>query len=501
MSTYKRDFHTLKRELLASGKKFVDEDFPANNRSILEHSVLPGDLPDKKVEWKRPNEIVKLRDPDGQPRFVSGAYSRADLDQGKLGNCWFVAAASVLVTGPRSQFERVVPADQSFLPGEYAGIFRFNFWWYGEWTEVIVDDLLPTNGTRLIYCKNRQEPDEFWCALLEKAYAKLHGSYEALDLGKLATALVDLTGGVSEIIRIFEKYKVPRNFFNDLMKNMQMNSFLTGSIKRRSGGRMRNGLYQGHGYSITGLIKIPYDGKIEKLMRIRNPHGRREWNGAWSDESPEMKRLSSDVKAQYNMEAIDDGEFWMSYDDFIKNFDQVQMCHIEPDLVGRNLAADAGKNNWNMTQYHGEWKKGVSAGGCGNSPYQDLQWINPQYHVQLKDPDVTDNEFRCTVVVSLMEKETEENKRIAIGFDIFKVRNPPDGPMSENEKLTERELIFKGKYGTYQHYREVVKRFSLFPGHYVVIPSTYKPYEEAKFLLRLFTEQSAISEMIYRRGR
>ena len=31
----------------------------------------------------------------------------------------------------------------------------------------------------------------------------------------------------------------------------------------------------------------------------------------------------------------------MSYDDFIKHFDQVQMCHIEPDLVGRNLATDA----------------------------------------------------------------------------------------------------------------------------------------------------------------
>ena len=50
-------------------------------------------------------------------------------------------------------------------------------------------------------------------------------------LGKIATALVDLTGGVSEIIRITEKYKVPKNLFNDLVKNMQMNSLLTGSIK------------------------------------------------------------------------------------------------------------------------------------------------------------------------------------------------------------------------------------------------------------------------------
>lgn len=58
------------------------------------------------------------------------------------------------------------------LCGMYTGIFHFNFWWYGRWVEVIVDDFLPTDGYRLVYASNREEPNEFWAALLEKAYAK-----------------------------------------------------------------------------------------------------------------------------------------------------------------------------------------------------------------------------------------------------------------------------------------------------------------------------------------
>ena len=91
-----------------------------------------------------------------------------------------------LISVYQRQFRWIVPVVNGSLPSQqnfehgYCGVFRFRFWHFGDWVEVLVDDRLPTYKGRLIYLHST-DPSEFWAALLEKAYAKLYGTYESLQ--------------------------------------------------------------------------------------------------------------------------------------------------------------------------------------------------------------------------------------------------------------------------------------------------------------------------------
>ncbi|XP_046337551.1 calpain-B-like isoform X1 [Haliotis rufescens] len=473
-----QNYEEIKRNCLARRTLFEDPEFPAESSSLYYSQP-----PKRRVEWKRPKEICP------NPQWIDEGASRFDVVQGELDDCWMIAAVASL-TCDQKLFSRVVPPDQSFQHG-YCGAFRFRLWYQGEWLDVVVDDRLPTYRGQLIYMHSDTQM-EFWSALLEKAYAKLHGSFESLKGGSAHEAMEDFTGGLAEVFSLKEW---PANLLQIMLKSHERSALMACSIDYDGQTvdqhhRLDNGLIVGHAYSLTSIRQIDVDGSGNHvtLVRVRNPWGNdKEWNGAWSDRSQEWERLPQHKKESLGLTFDDDGEFWMNLFDFLSHFSELEICNLDPVC---NESAVSVKR-WEVTTHTGSWVKHVSAGGCrGNHP--ETFWTNPQFRVTLTDPDETDDEDECTVIVALLQKDRRKKRQegvdlLQIGYIIYQLKNNHQGPLDKNFFLYNASVA---KSPPFINRRETCGRHKLLPGNYVIIPSTFNPNQEGDFLLRIFTEKA-----------
>lgn len=53
--------------------------------------------------------------------------------------------------------------------------------------------------------------------------------------------------------------------------------------------------------------------------------------------------MNDDIKEEIGLQSKDDGEFWMSYRDFCKQFQEVTICLTGPDFDGDGEADAVGK--------------------------------------------------------------------------------------------------------------------------------------------------------------
>jgi len=77
-----------------------------------------------------------------------------------------------------------------------------------QWRYVFIDSTLcckKETAAEIVYSKCRNE-NELWVSLIEKAYAKLHHSYQQLESGDISQALADMTGLIADKILLPDKY-------------------------------------------------------------------------------------------------------------------------------------------------------------------------------------------------------------------------------------------------------------------------------------------------------
>ncbi|KAL8596286.1 hypothetical protein ACOMHN_021325 [Nucella lapillus] len=267
-------------------------------------------------------------------------------------------------------------------------------------------------------------------------------------------------------------------------------------VSQAEPGRMEaelaNGLIMGHAYSITAVrlldLKTPrVHGKIP-LVRVRNPWGNEcEWKGAWSDTSPEWSMVSERQKHELGLKKDDDGEFWMSFQDFTQQFQKLEVCNLGPDSMDEDNLSD--KKRWEVHKEHGTWVKRVSAGGCRN--FLETFWTNPQFRMTLSDVDDDDDDDMCTAIIALLQKNRRKKKKegvdmLTIGYVIYKLDMVQVGTM-DMEFFKYNASVAKSP--TFINMREVCGRHKLPPGTYVIVPSTFDPNHDGEFLVRIFTEK------------
>jgi len=280
------------------------------------------------IEWKRPNEIG---DPSHVSKMFSGGIDPDDVAQGRLGNCYFLAAIANIATANKD----LIVNDLVVEDYSDQGIYGIKFFVNGKWVTVVVDDRIPCIpwGCQWmpifagIKDHSGQEAGvkELWPMIFEKAWAKLHMSYESTAGGDTADASNYLTGGLITKMEIEEGISNRCwDELNAVLNPVDPEHLAFCSCNTRYDvdptSLANTGLISGHAYSILQMKTSEINGI--RYIQVRNPWGNSEWNGDWSDKSP---KWTDDLKIEIGHEDEDDGTFFMSWEDFVIWFGDVQI--------------------------------------------------------------------------------------------------------------------------------------------------------------------------------
>lgn len=373
-----------------SNNTFIDPHFPPTSRTLYydpEHykQIIEKDKT-AKVYWLRHRHTKPI---DKDSRALAWCVTRDpvvnDITQGVLGNCWLLTALAVLVERP-NLLDKILAVKEL----SERGVYRVRLFRDGKLNSVIIDDYFPCNGRRYhIYSSAKRK--QLFVSIIEKAMAKLYGCYESLVSGQVIEGLAALTGFPCRSIRIHsmpkDQKKSPTNnnrkgdengsggtgsgdddpsFDPDFLWTMLLSYYTAGFLMGAACGSVtkipvsasvlkmqqerghqqhaatpgddedytKMGLLNHHAYSIVSVVHV--EGADLRLIRLRNPWGTQVWNGDWSDGS---SLWTPELKEQLKPVAASEGIFWMSFVDFQRYFEKVDVCKL--------------RDSWNEMRFEG----------------------------------------------------------------------------------------------------------------------------------------------------
>lgn len=296
--------------------QFFDDFFPPTLDSLLSTKCVWNQHHQQQVVTQGSFTFIRPTDFMGEDYLVfDQEVTQNDLEQGSLGDCYFLAALSAMTEFPGLIQQLFKLGGQRSKNGYYEILMFID----EEWQIVIVDDNFPAlEGANLPqFVKNTR--NVIWPLLLEKAWAKINDGYSNIIAGRSVWPFHILTGFPCSFIH-FNKQSDLSALWEKLKFHDSKNHIMTCSAFKDG-----NGICSEHQYTLrfAGTV-LDSNGNSHDLLCLRNPWGHYEWKGDWSDYSD---KWTPGLRKQLGVENRDDGVFWISFNDFLNYFDSVEFAH------------------------------------------------------------------------------------------------------------------------------------------------------------------------------
>ena len=486
-------------QVAATGRKFEDQGFgqlplswnqtgfpamPGSAQSSAQPQVYGNEAGEPAAgmpgvtHWRRPEEMGMPTEP---LLFKNDWEVEGIIQSPHLDNRWFISALNI-VAGNRDQLDRLFMCDCQYAD---KGFFVLKFYMDDpksddDWAVVLVDDRIPCDASGLAaFCRNK-DPSVYWAMIVEKAYAKLSGSYEAMQGGTVVQGLEDLTGGVGykfdwekgekgEREWIPPKGETPEKLWDEIMEKMKTEHVVGCANNTKGQPKPKT---EKKGVLLNRAYAVVTGGEFEqnKLLKLRVPldeHGRaQEWNGAWSDGSSKWNSRMKQMLSYGGKE--DDGSFWIEYSDFCKHYNKLYMARMLDDL-------------WTRFTVKSRWMD-ESAGGCTNF----ISWRhNNQWLLHIKRP-ATKLIIKLTQPDARKKAGNGRHYSNALGFYIFKGNEGADQyrrklVLKEGDEEDGGDFVFtcEPRFTRQQTVEYTFEQPSDVP--YVLVPFLFEPGREEIF--------------------
>ena len=311
-------------QIVMKSEKYSDRDFTPDATSMDWVDMKEDELVKyHNTKWQRAQDIFP-----GKSLF-GGGITPDDINQGGLGDCWFLAAISGIAEKP-GRMETAFLNKENYL--NEAGIYAFNFYSLGVPHTVVIDDYLPvrqlSNGHYKTLFAEIGDDNSLWGAMIEKAFAKYWGNYGHIVSGSSNIAMKTLIGSPFKTIKTDEK--TVDWLWDWIHKYANTDHMLTaGSRGTSDDDKNEHGLVDNHAYTLLKSVQLSTG---ERLVQLRNPWGRDSFHGDWSDKSGKWNdSLAKEAGLKVDQE---DGLIFMSIEDFKKMYD-VLWGNVDPSYYHR----------------------------------------------------------------------------------------------------------------------------------------------------------------------